>query len=98
MSGILERTMILGEVRLSGKRRVFVPFPWELVGSGPASGWEPAEWQPMGRVADINRLRHKASPNVLASSIEVKDYALPYFYDDSSSQRTILHGGHVQMI
>ena len=94
MSGILERTLVLGKVKLSGKRDRFVPFPWDLVGSGPASGWEPAEGQPMGRVADVNRLRHKESPSLLASHITSMDYATPWFYDNG----TLIHGGYVNIV
>jgi hypothetical protein len=98
MSGIKERTMIIGKVKLSGKRERFVAFPWDLVGSGPASGWEPAEMQSMGRVNHINRLNRQALPNVLASHIEIRDYLSPFFYDEECSEKTLLHGGFVQIV
>ena len=98
MSGISERVLVMGKVRLSGKRERLVPFPWDFVDSGVAQGYEPAEWQPMGRVNDVNRLRHKASPDVLPEKTAVMDFAAPFFYDVIGDTKTLLHGGYVQMV
>ena len=99
MSGILERTTIIGKVRLSGKRERFVFFPWNFVSAGgDVSGWEPAEWNPMGRVSDIDRLSGSDPSDELPSKIEIMDYDTPYFYDVSGSEKTLLHGGHVQVV
>lgn len=95
MSGILERTFIMGRVILSGKRERLVPFPWEYVSSGVANGWEPAEWLPMGRVNDVNELARKANVDILCSNYAVRDYVDPYFYDGDG---IILHGGYVQIV
>jgi hypothetical protein len=92
--------MIMGTVKLSGKRERFVPFPWEEVSAGgTVYGWEPAEWLPMGRMVDINRLVDK-TVGALASGISTMEYAIPFFYDNEngSNEKTLLHGGFVQFI
>ena len=95
MSGILERTLVLGKVMLSGKRERLVPFPWSFVSGGVANGWEPSEWNPMGRISNVNRLMRGSGFDVLASSINIIDGAAPYFYDENG---TVLHGGYVQTV
>jgi hypothetical protein len=53
----------------------------------------------MGGVADVDRLRGKASPNVLADKIATWDYETPYFYDDTGNgDKTLIHGGYVQVV
>lgn len=85
---------------MSGKRDRFVPFPWEIVSAGGVVwGWEPAEWLPMGRIKDVGQLANGAF-DVLASHMEIMEYDSPYFYDEEngSKQKTLLHGGYVQIV
>jgi hypothetical protein len=99
MSKISERTMIVGTVRLSGKRDRYTVFPWELVSAGGVVyGWEPAEAFPMGGASKVSNLSNPL--DVLPSKVEMMEYEIPYFYDNEngSSQKTLLHGGYVQIV
>jgi hypothetical protein len=100
MSKISERTLILGTVRLSGKRDRYTVFPWEIVSAdGVVWGWEPAELLPMGGVAKTSEVGIKPF-DVLPSNFEMMEYDSPFFYDEENgiSQKTLLHGGHVQIV